>query len=653
MRAFTTSAPLSIALTSVLVAALLAAGVMPAPAATGGTVVSATVPSATSVIASGCAAGLAGRTDLGLVAPGSLAVTSIDCSVAFGSSNDTAQLRLRQTDRTGVAMWMPTTGMLDPTYDGPTGTGNGQFIDPIGASLDLAFAAATQVDGKVVVAGRCHNGADLDFCLARYDSSTGALDPSFDGPGGGGNGKFLDPIGGGNDEALAVLVQPDGKIVAAGYCHNGANFDFCLARYHPDGSRDVTFDGPGGTGNGRFLDPVGSGNDYIRAALLHADGRITVVGYCSNGANNDFCLARYGADGALDASFDGPGGTGNGRFLDPIAAGRDEAVSAVLQPDGRIVAAGRCANGADDDFCLARYLGDGTRDPVFDGPSGAANGAFLEPIAAGNDAIQSIVLDPAGMLTAAGNCSNGSDDDFCLARYDAVGQRDVTFDGPGGGGNGEFLDPIGAADDAAFTTLIAPDGHVLAAGHCNNGVDRDFCVARYTDVGARDPSLTGPSGVASGAFFSPIGTGNDFARAAVELADGTTLLVGYCNVGADQDHCHMALDGGAIIDDYATGGGSDRDFASGTATSFFAACLRAVSGGATADWSIAGGCPAADGADWHAVPTASQRIAYTTALEPDPVDATAHLRFALRPSTTQRSGAYVAPLTFDVLAPAA
>ena len=53
----------------------------------------------------------------------------------------------------------------------------------------------------------------------------------------------------------AVAIQPDGKIIVAGYANNGANDDFAAARYNTDGSLDTTFDG-----DGRVTTAIGGGN---------------------------------------------------------------------------------------------------------------------------------------------------------------------------------------------------------------------------------------------------------------------------------------------------------------------------------------------------------------------------------------------------------
>ncbi|MCW2922744.1 MAG: hypothetical protein JWM98_148 [Thermoleophilia bacterium] len=90
-----------------LVAAVVAASALaslPSSAATSSTVVGATVLSSTSLDKDGCRSGVGGSTLLGALTPGSGVVSSSDCRVVFGSSNDTARLVASQADGTGTAM---------------------------------------------------------------------------------------------------------------------------------------------------------------------------------------------------------------------------------------------------------------------------------------------------------------------------------------------------------------------------------------------------------------------------------------------------------------------------------------------------------------------------------------------------------------------
>ena len=118
-------------------------------------------------------------------------------------------------------------GDLDVTFD----TG-GKVITDFGPRNDGPDAVAIQADGKIVAAGYSVGDVGYDFALVRYHVD-GSLDASF-----GATGKVVTDISRFN-QALALVIQSDGKIVAAG----DADLNFALARYNTDGSLDTTFDG--------------------------------------------------------------------------------------------------------------------------------------------------------------------------------------------------------------------------------------------------------------------------------------------------------------------------------------------------------------------------------------------------------------------------
>ena len=339
-------------------------------------------------------------------------------------------------------------GALDTNFNG-----TGKVITAIGNGNDGAYSIALRPDGRIVVAGSCLNGTTYDFCLARYLAS-GALDLSFNG-----TGKVMTAIGSGNDAAYSVALQPDGKIVVAGRCSNGTNTDFCLARYLASGALDLSFNS-----TGTVITMIGSGGDVARGVALQPDGKIVVAGYCVSGTNYDFCLARYLASGTLDLSFNG-----SGTVMTAIGVGDDYAISLALQPDGKIIVAGVCSNGANSDFCLARYLANGTFDTSFN-----STGKVITPIGSSDDYGYSVALQPDGKIVVAGYCSNGANLDFCLARYLANGTLDTSF-----GSTGKVITAIGSSTDVANSAALQPDGKIVVAGYCSNGSNDDFCVARY------------------------------------------------------------------------------------------------------------------------------------------------------------------------------
>jgi len=186
---------------------------------------------------------------------------------------------------------------------------------------DNPYAVALQADGKTVVAGIAYDygitgSTGKDFGVARYNAN-GTLDTSFDTDG----TVTTNSAGSHHDEARAVAIQPDGKIVVAG---SGA-FDFFLVRYNANGSLDTTF----GFNNGKVLTDTGGDNETIRSLAIQADGKILAVG----AGNNSGVIARYNADGSLDTTFDG-----DGKVFQPDCSGCFNNVR--LQADGKILATG-------------------------------------------------------------------------------------------------------------------------------------------------------------------------------------------------------------------------------------------------------------------------------------------------------------------------
>ena len=286
-------------------------------------------------------------------------------------------------------------GSLDNSF-----SGNGKLTTAVGSGKDQATCVAIQTDGKIVVAGYSDNGINEDFALIRYNSN-GSLDVSFSG-----NGKQTTSIGS-DDICTSVAIQTDGKIVLVGYSSIESNSDFALVRYNPDGSLDTTF-----SGDGIQTTAIGSTSDQGNSVAIQSDGKIVVAGYSFTGADSDFALVRYNPDGSLDNSFslDGIettdiGINDNGGFsvaiqadgkivvagystigtdddfalvrynndgsLDnsfsedgiqtsAIVTGHDRSYSVAIQADGKIVVAGNSRIGTNTDFSIARYIGVGT-----------------------------------------------------------------------------------------------------------------------------------------------------------------------------------------------------------------------------------------------------------------------------------------------------
>jgi uncharacterized delta-60 repeat protein len=255
-----------------------------------------------------------------------------------------------------------------------TGFGSGGKVTTPIAFHEASYSVALQADGKIVAAGHSFTGnGPNDFAVIRYNAN-GSLDASFDG-----DGKVTTDFSGTNDVGQSVALQPDGKIVVAGYSLIGSNADIVVARYNSNGSLDTSFDG-----DGRVRTSVVPGSDYGSSVTIQPDGKILVAGNSFNGTNTDFALVRYNANGSLDTTF----GNG-GKVTTQIGASSEEAYSVKVQPDGKIVVAGFSNNGSNADFAVVRYNADGSLDTSF-GVVGAttASGAVTEiaDLAAGENA---------------------------------------------------------------------------------------------------------------------------------------------------------------------------------------------------------------------------------------------------------------------------
>jgi uncharacterized delta-60 repeat protein len=178
-------------------------------------------------------------------------------------------------------------GTLDATFNA-TGKVITDFSGPPNGH-DFAYALAIQSDGKLVAAGSSIvSNEDDAFALARYNPD-GTLDATFNG-----TGKVLTNFvsGFGNaDIAYALAIQSDGKLVAAGSSFAPEpSYDFALARYNPDGTLDATFNATGKV----ITDFSGSGSyDEARALAIQSDGKLVAGGISTARGTADFALARY------------------------------------------------------------------------------------------------------------------------------------------------------------------------------------------------------------------------------------------------------------------------------------------------------------------------------------------------------------------------
>jgi uncharacterized delta-60 repeat protein len=407
-------------------------------------------------------------------------------------------------------------GSLDISF-----SGNGKTAPDFDDGDDWAYAVAIQADGRIVVAGEVwdvESGApdDSDFGVLRFNPD-GSPDSANFGSNGWVNIGFGD-----NDGARAIALQPDGKIVVAGYREQSCidlcppapsgpcwtagenDFDFALVRLNTDGSYDSSFSGDGKVTTG-FDEWEGA-----CAVALQSNGKIVAAGTQSHDA---FALARYLPDGSLDTTFDG-----DGKLITPLSGDHSFATQVISQPDGKVVAAGMGSN----QFALARYKTDGSLDTTF----GGDGKVFTDFLPVEDEFVSALALQPDGLLIAAGVDTNFDADSGYLSRYFPDGSLDA-----GGRQMTAFGLPI--ADEEANAMLVQPDGKIVTAGYIAESTDQ-FALARHNPDGSLDPSFGQNGRVVYGL------SGEERAYAVERLDDGSLVAAGRVSSGSQGDNFMIA-----------------------------------------------------------------------------------------------------------------
>jgi uncharacterized delta-60 repeat protein len=170
----------------------------------------------------------------------------------------------------------------DGTLDASFG-GDGTVRTRLDSPYASAHGIAIQADGKIVVAGRSSDRAR--FALARYNLN-GSLDASF-----GGDGTVTTRF---RSQATAfdVDIDADGRILVAGVVCCGVEppgTRFALARYTPDGDLDASFGG-----DGRVKTAFRFGYGPATALAIQPDGKVVAAGWAGFGHGTVyFAVARY------------------------------------------------------------------------------------------------------------------------------------------------------------------------------------------------------------------------------------------------------------------------------------------------------------------------------------------------------------------------
>jgi len=241
-----------------------------------------------------------------------------------------------------------------------------------------------------------------------------------------------------------------------------------------------------------------------------------------------------------------------GEITTDFGYGVDAAYALAVLDDGKILVGGVASSSIDGDFALARYNSDGTLDTSF-----GSGGKTTTDFGTGDDGSYALAVLDGGKILLGGYASNGTDDDFALARYNSDGTLDTSF-----GTGGKTTTDFGTGDDRSNALAVLDGGKILLGGYANSGIDNDFALARYNSDGTLDTSFgTG------GKTTTDFGTGDDGSYA-LALSDGGKILVGgYAQTSEEPIDLDFALaryDSDGILDTtFGSGGKTTTDFGSG------------------------------------------------------------------------------------------
>ena len=404
-----------------------------------------------------------------------------------------------------------------------------------------------QSDGKIIMGGRDVTFGTLNLILDRY-LPDGSRDPTF-------HSSDIPFSGDSAWGSGGLALSPDGTVLLAStltfglYRHPQYQAETGLARVQGDlpvapatatasdtpavvqfGDLDPTF---GFQGRTVVNDPSpvslpDSIQHRAKAVAVQSDGKILIAGSTGtlrNGGAGDFYLQRLNHNGSIDPTF------GNGKSVDTHFGPVSFSTSLLIQPDGKIVGGGATEDSATSttnaDFALARYNRDGSLDSTF------GSGGEITTDFPGNEKVDALALAPGGKIVAAGAYFLYPNVGFEIARYNANGSLDTSFNSTGMlayalGETGGDSYPVGVA--------VQSDGKIIVGAHLNNS----FAVFRFNADGAIDKSF-GSSGVATTAGAL------DGAVMAVALQPDGRILAGGPTTGIGYGLTRFDVNGGLDV----------------------------------------------------------------------------------------------------------
>jgi uncharacterized delta-60 repeat protein len=444
--------------------------------------------------------------DYGLTTSYGSTISATPSTVSFSSASVTAAITGLQPSTTYHYRVRAASGNGNPngndlTFTTPAvipGDLNLSYNPNIVGGGGTVFTTAVLQDGRMIIGGSFTTvGGASHANIARLNAD-GSVDPTF--------------TASANNSVISVAVQADGKLVISGdftsvngstvNTTNGVNH---IARLNADGTRDTTFNTSSGVG-------LGGANAAVRSVSIQADGKLVIGGLFTsvngstvNSTTGVNYIARLNADGTLDATFNSSGGIG-------LGGANNSVYGIALQEDGKLVIGGlfTSVNGTAGVNRIARLNADGTLDTAFNTGLGGANGS-----------VNCVAVQADGKMLMGGLFTNvnGTTGVNRIARLNADGTRDTTFNSSGGIG-------LGGANGTVWSLALQTDGKLVLGGDftsvngstvsTGDGINR---IARLNADGTLDTTFNRSGGTG-------LGGANNAVYSVALQADGNVALGG-------------------------------------------------------------------------------------------------------------------------------
>jgi uncharacterized delta-60 repeat protein/uncharacterized repeat protein (TIGR01451 family) len=234
-----------------------------------------------------------------------------------------------------------------------------------------------------------------------------------------------------------------------------------------------------GTPDASFVvrDRLDAGDDEIAALAVDPQQRIVAAGR----SGERIGVARYGSNGARDIAFS--------HVHDFTDLEEEEASGVVVEPGGRVLVAGTGAVASGERmFVVAALTPAGGIDPAF-----GADGRVTLDVGDGIPAVSAMERQPDGKLLVAGTTDAGGAGGGVVVRFLPDGTPDASFSSDG-------IARVGLTGASVEDIALQPDGKIVAVGSAGG----DSFFARFRPGGVRDPGF-GVDGVVRQSL-GPVGT---------------------------------------------------------------------------------------------------------------------------------------------------